>query len=276
MRLGGPLLQTYQEPDQWVSALKSLGYSACFCPPATDSVTIADYAAAAAAADILVAEVGVWNNPLSTNQHQRLAAIRDCKEKLALADEIGAVCCVNIAGSRGDRWDGPHPANLTNETFEMIVSTVRDIIDAVQPKRTFYVLETMPWIFPNSAESYLQLFHAIDRPAFGVHFDPVNLISSPERYFNNAALILEFVTLLGAYIKSVHLKDIYLQPRLTTHLYEVRPGMGMLNYPILLRSLSGLSRDLPLMLEHLDMDEDYYQAAEFIRDTARAVGVELR
>lgn len=276
MRLGGPLLQTYREPDQWAAALKSLGYSACFCPPATGVSTVADYVAAAAAADILVAEVGVWNNPLSTNLHQRVAAIRDCQEKLALADEIGAVCCVNIAGSRGDRWDGPHPANLTNETFEMIVSTVREIIDAVQPKRTFYVLETMPWIFPNSAESYLQLFHAIDRPAFGVHFDPVNLINSPERYFNNAALILEFVTMLGPYIKSVHVKDIYLQPRLTTHLYEVRPGMGMLNYPTLLRSLSGFGRDLPLMLEHLDMDEDYYQAAEFIRHTARAVGVDIR
>lgn len=276
MRLGGPLLQTYRNPDHWVAALKSQGYSACFCPPATGAVNVTDYAAAAAAADILVAEVGVWNNPLSTNPHQRLAAIRECKEKLALADEIGALCCVNIAGSRGDAWDAPHPANLTNETFEMIVSTVREIIDAVQPKRTFYVLETMPWIFPNSAESYLQLLQAIDRPAFGVHFDPVNLISSPERYFNNAALILEFVAMLGSHIKSVHVKDIYLQPRLTTHLYEVRPGMGMLNYPTLLRSLSPLGPDLPLMLEHLHMDEDYYQAAEFIRRTARDVGVDVR
>jgi hypothetical protein len=33
---------------------------------------------------------------------------------LALADEIGSLCCVNISGSRGSQWDGPHPDNLMN------------------------------------------------------------------------------------------------------------------------------------------------------------------
>jgi len=39
----------------------------------------------------------------------------------------------------------------------------------------------------------LALIEAIDRAAFGAHFDPVNLINSPRRYYDNAALIREEV-----------------------------------------------------------------------------------
>src|SRR5690606_1607772 len=109
---------------------------------------------------------------------------------LAHAEQMGAQCCVNIAGSRNAaKWDGPHAENLTEETFDMIVASVRQIIDAVQPTRTYYALETMPWIFPDSPESYLRLIKAIDRKAFGVHLDPVNLVNCPARAYDTAALI---------------------------------------------------------------------------------------
>jgi hypothetical protein len=125
--------------------------------------------------------------PTQPADHTRQEAVAYCQEQLALADDVGAVCCVNIAGSRGDLWDGPHADNLTPDTFDLIVETVRQIMDAVKPQRTFYTLETMPWLYPDSADSYLALLKAIDRPRFAVHFDPVNLICSPQRYFGNAA-----------------------------------------------------------------------------------------
>jgi len=46
------------------------------------------------------------------------------------------------------------------------------IIDAVQPTRTFYTLETMPWMYPDSPQSYLRLLQAVDRRQFAVHFAP--------------------------------------------------------------------------------------------------------
>jgi sugar phosphate isomerase/epimerase len=275
MRLGGPLFEPYTDPDGWVTALKRLEYRAAYCPELTSGYTPKDFARAAHAADIVIAEVGVWNNPLSRDDAVRKEAIRVCKEKLALADEVGAACCVNIAGSRGAKWDGPHPDDLTPETFGLIVDTVRAIIDAVKPKRTFYTLETMPWMYPDSTESYLQLLNAIDRPSFAVHFDPVNLICSPQRYFNNTALIGEFITILGPRIKSVHAKDIILQDHLTTHLDEVRPGLGVLNYRNLLRELNHLDANLPLMVEHLSGEDEYRQATAFIRNIAAEINVRL-
>ncbi len=56
---------------------------------------------------------------------------------LNLADEIGANCCVNISGARGEIWDGPYPGKYEKETFDMIVAAVRRIIDEVRPLRSF-------------------------------------------------------------------------------------------------------------------------------------------
>ena len=53
----------------------------------------------------VVAEVGAWSNPLSPDETTRTAAVELCKRRLALADRVGARCCVNIAGSRSENWD---------------------------------------------------------------------------------------------------------------------------------------------------------------------------
>jgi sugar phosphate isomerase/epimerase len=278
MRLGAPVFVDVMTPDHWIAALKRERYGAAYCPVSADmdAATIRAYVKAAEKADIVVAEVGAWSNPLSADEATRKAALEKCQTQLNLADEIGARCCVNIAGSRGEPWDGPHPANLTQETFDMIVETVRAIIDTVKPRRTYYTLEPMPWMYPDSADSYLRLLAAIDRPHFGVHIDMVNVINSPQRYFDNAALIREWFAKLGPYIKSCHAKDTLLATKLTTHLDEVRPGLGYLDYGTLLHELDKLDPDMPLMIEHLRAEEDYRLSAEYIRGVADEVGLAFR
>jgi len=277
MRLGGPIFEHYTDPDSWVGALKDLNYSAAYCPEVVArSGAAQEYARAAKQADIFISEVVAWSNPLSPDEQESKKAIQSCQEKLALADEIGAACCVNIVGSRSKVWDAPHPDNLTDATFDMIVASVREIIDAVKPTRTFYTLETMPWMYPDSVESYLRLIQAIDRKAFAVHYDPVNLVCSPQRYFGNVELIREFVAQLGPYIKGVHAKDIKLQEKLTTHLDEVIPGQGYIDYRVLLRELDKLGPDIPVMVEHLEKPEEYAQAVSYIRGVAKKVDVNLK
>lgn len=270
MRLGGPIFETFDSPESWVRAVEAAGYRAVRCPVAPDATeeTIRAYEKAAAAADIVIAEVGAWSNPMSPDAETAAAARDKCKASLALADRIGARCCVNIAGSCGEKWDGPHAANLTEATFEQVVCVVRDIIDAVNPTRSFYTLETMPWMYPDSPDAYLRLIHAIDRKGFAVHLDPVNLVCSPQRYFANGRLIEECFATLGPYIKSCHAKDILLQDQLTVHLDEVRPGHGFLDYRTFLRELDHLDPDTPLLLEHLPNEDDYRAAAEHIRGVA--------
>ena len=270
LRLGGPVFEKYTDPEGWAKAVKKLGYRAAYCPVRADvdNNVVKAYALAAQKADIVIAEVGAWSNPISPDEKTRREALKKCRTQLALADRIGARCCVNITGSRGEKWDGPSPKNLTDETFDMIVETTRSIIDDVKPTRTYFTLETMPWAYPDSADSYLRLYKAIDRKGFAVHLDPVNLVCSPQRYFRNGDLIRECFEKLGPYIKSCHAKDILLQTKLTTHLDEIRPGLGGLDYATFLKELSKIP-DTPLMLEHLKGAEEYRLAADHIRNVAR-------
>jgi sugar phosphate isomerase/epimerase len=272
--LGGPVFEKYQDPAGWVAALKKLGYSAAYCPVGADASddVVKAYEKAAKDANIIIAEVGVWNNPISADEKTRKEALEKCRRQLHLADRIGARCCVNIAGSRGELWDGPSEKNFTEETFNMIVETTRGIIDDVKPTRTYFTLETMPWAYPDSPDSYLRLFKAIDRKQFAVHLDPVNLVCSPQRYYGNGDLIRECFAKLGPYIKSCHGKDILLQTKLTTHLDEVRPGLGGLDYATFLKELSKRP-GVPLMLEHLPNAEEYRLAAEYVRSVGKKIGI---
>ncbi len=274
VRLGGPVFEKYQDPAGWVMALKKLGYSAAYCPVGADAgdAVVKAYERAAKDANIIIAEVGAWSNPISPDEKTRKEAQEKCRRQLHLADRIGARCCVNITGSRGEQWDGPAAKNFTDETFDMIVETTRAIIDDVKPSRTYFTLETMPWAYPDSADSYLSLFKAIDRRQFAVHLDPVNIVCSPQRYFSSGALIRECFAKLGPYIKSCHGKDILLQLKLTTHLDEVRPGLGGLDYETFLKELSKRP-DVPLMLEHLPNAEEYRLAAEYVRGVGKKIGV---
>ncbi len=275
MRLGGPVFSEAGNPDSWTKAVQAEGYRAAYCPvqPGASLDVVRAYSAAARAADIVIAEVGAWSNPLSQDPATAADSIAKCKAALALADDIGARCCVNIAGSRGVKWDGPCATDLTDETFDMIVDTVREIIDCVKPVRTFYTLETMPWMYPDSPDAYIRLIQAVDRKAMAVHLDPVNLINSPERYFRNAAFIRHCFAKLGPWIKSCHAKDIIMGEKLTVHLDEVRPGCGGLDYAVFLRELSKLDPDTPLMLEHLSDSAEYRAAALHIRAVAERAGL---
>jgi sugar phosphate isomerase/epimerase len=278
IRLGGPVFADAEGPEEWIAALRPFGYSAASCPIDFDAPPslICAYRDVAQRNDIVIAEVGAWSNPISADTAVRTKAISDCQRRLDLADRIGALCCVNIAGSCGAGWDHPHPSNDSPETFDLIVESVRQIIDGAKPKRARYTLETMPWIPPDSPDSYLALIKAIDRRQFAVHLDPVNMINCPSRAYHNAGFLQECVRKLGPYIVACHAKDIKLSPQLTVHLDECRPGTGILDYGVYLNELATLPADIPLLLEHLPNAQEYALGAVYIRETATKVGVAIR
>lgn len=236
------------------------------------------------AADITLGEVHIFNNTLDPDDQVRQLAINDAKERLALADEFGAASTVNIAGSlaaKGANDHSPgsigiHPENQTAETFALIVDTVRDIIDAVNPNRTFYTLELFPRLLPNTTESYLELIKAIDRKQFAVHLDLVNTIDSAYKYFYNTNYINEVFAVLAPYIKSGHIKDIVLQNKLAVQIDVAQPGKGNLDFTKFLQHYSQLHPDTPLFINNfLGNKEDYVQGLQFLNQTTRALHVAI-
>ena len=280
MRLGGKVFEKTTSPDEWAAAVKRLGYRAADSPvqPGADDATVRAYADAAARAGIVIAEVGAWSNPISPDDETRKKAVAKCQAGLDLAERIGARCCVNIAGSRHPKThNAPHPDNFTRATFDLVVESIRQIVDAVKPTRTFYTLETKPTIFPDSAETYLDLLRAVDRKGFAVHLDPVNMICTVRRFYNNSAFMTETVRALGPHIKSCHVKDLTLKAtsREIVHLDEARPGTGGLDLGAFLREVEKVGPDIPVMMEHLDSAEEFAAAADHLRAVAVKEGVTL-
>ncbi|CAI6025949.1 sugar phosphate isomerase/epimerase family protein [Cohnella sp. JJ-181] len=277
MRLGSQLFGDTGTPELWVKEVLKGGYRSAVWPDlkGAGEEVVQAYVRAAADHDITISEVGAWSNPISPDEKVRREALAHCKTQLDLSDRVGARCCVNIAGSRGEQWDGPHPENFSDDTFALIVDTVREIIDDVRPTRTYFALETMPWVYPDSADSYLALLRAIDRPAFAVHFDPVNMVSSPRIYYKNGDMIRDFFAKLGPYIRNCHAKDIRLAGKLTVHLDEVVPGRGALDYRAFLGELHKLDPDTSLIIEHLHAPEEGEEAAGYIRGVAEELNIPL-
>ncbi|MCR5120581.1 MAG: sugar phosphate isomerase/epimerase [Lachnospiraceae bacterium] len=279
MRLGGAIEKAYKDPGEWVSLAKDLRYSAVLSPvdASADSGVRQEYLKAAKENDLLIAEVGVWKNCLSGNEAERKNAMEYAKAQLALAEELGANCCVNIIGSRSRiAWDGFAAENYGDDFYTMAVDSVREIIDAVKPERTYYSIEPMPWVLPDSPEQYLKLIKDVDRKAFGVHLDFVNMINCPEKYCRSTEFIRHCFELLGPYIKSIHAKDVLMEQAYTTLIHEVKPGEGSLDYPEILKMVEKLGEDTPVFVEHMSGYETYKKAAAYVRAKAEEAGISVK
>ena len=279
MRLGGQVFVDSADPEVVAKAHREAGYRAAFAPwglRLAETERIAAIREAYAGQDVVIAEVGVWNNLMDPDEGKRKANVEAMKEGLALAEELGALCAVNIAGSLNpNRWDGPHPQNFGRDAFDLAVGNAREVIDAVKPKRTKLTYEMMPFCIPDSADCYLRLMEAVDRPAFGVHLDVVNVINGVYRYFDTTSVIEECFEKLGPHIASCHLKDITLSDELTVHLNECMVGEGDFDIATYLLEVQKLPHQPPVLLEHLKTKEEFDHARTYVLGLAQQIGVDF-
>jgi sugar phosphate isomerase/epimerase len=278
VHLGGPIFLKSEDPAELAREHRKLGYSAAYCPDVKngDAAHIRAMESAFKEQNVLIAEVGAWKNILDPDATKRRQNLTYVTERCALADEVGALCCVDIAGSYNpDVWYGPNPKNLSKEFFDATVENCRHIIDTVKPRRTKFTVEMMGWNLPDGPDSYVELIKSVDRKAFGVHLDVCNVINNPRRFYENAKFIDECFAKLGPHVISCHAKDLQWVVELNLHFLEVIPGRGQVSYANYLRGLASLGHDAPLMLEHLKTAEEYNEGKEYIRRVGREIGIQF-
>jgi sugar phosphate isomerase/epimerase len=276
LRLGGPIFEKSDDPEVLARAHRAKGYRAAYCPKLSvaDADRIKETERAFARNDVAIAEVGRWVNLLDADPDKRRQNLATVTDGLALADAIGARCCVDIAGSfSSTSWFGPHPDNLTPRFFDAAVENARKIIDAVKPTRTVFTYEMMAWSLPDSPDACLRMIEAVDRKAFAVHLDPCNLINSPERSYRSSDVIRECYAKLGPRIASVHAKDLAWEVEYAVHFREVRIGLGTIDYGVFLAEHAKHAPDVPLMLEHLPYEAEYDAARAQVMASGERIGL---
>src|SRR5690242_1594986 len=271
------------DPDLLAQECKRLGYTAAYCPPATpnDTARLKAIREAFAKQNIVIAEVGAWRNLMTPDLAARKANLDYVIGQMAVAEEVGARCCVDITGSfDAATLSGPHPKNQSQEFIDGTVENCRKIIDAVKPKRSVFAVEMKGCNFPDGPDPYLKLIQAVDRPqGFGVHIDICNIIDSPTRYYNNTALIKETFSKLGKWVRSCHAKDLIWVPQVNLNFQETFPGNGGIktakipgvDYHAYVAEVVKVGA--PLMLEHLNSADEYRQGADYIRKVAADLGL---
>ena len=278
VRLGGPTFSSSNDPEEMARAHRALSYRAAYCPGVglDDKDRIRDIAAAFAKHDVVIAEVGRWVNLLDADPAKRAANLKTVTEGLALADAIGARCCVDIAGSFSTTsWFGPHPKDLSTEFLDATVENARKIIDAVKPTRAKFAYEMMGWALPDGPDSYLKMIKAVDRPGFAVHLDPCNAINCPERFYHNTDLLNECFDKLGPHIASCHAKDLTWDVEMNVHFREITIGQGSLDYATYLKRVAALPGEVPLMIEHMMDQADYDASRKHVLAVGEKIGVKF-
>src|SRR5436190_2808275 len=156
VRLGGPIFKKSDDPRELAREHRRLGYSAAYCPmaKASDTARVRDIEKAFAAENVVIAEVGAWRNMLDPDDQKRKENLHYVIDRMALAEAVGARCCVDIAGSYNPKvWYGPNPRNLSKEFFDATVENCRRVIDEIKPKRTRFTIEMMGWNLPDGPDN---------------------------------------------------------------------------------------------------------------------------
>lgn len=279
IRLGGPIFSKSDDPEELAREHRRIGYSAAYCPKAAaaDTERVRAIEKAFRAQDVVVAEVGAWKNMLDPDPEKRRANLTYVTERMALADAVGARCCVDIAGSYNPKiWFGPDPRNITQEYFDATVENCRHVIDAVKPKRSKFSIEVQVGLQPEGPDDYLRLIKAVDRKEFGVHMDVCNGINRPDRFYKSTEFIHECFQKLGRWVLSCHAKDLaWLSDGYNVHFEETVPGRGAVSYRAYLTELSKLATETPLMLEHLKTPEEYEEGKKHILRVGEELGLKF-
>ncbi len=273
MRIGLNWRPPHETPEEWADILTKMGFRAASLPVnyADPGEKIEAYVEAARKHDILLAEAGIWAHVHSRDPEERAAARQKSFGQLRLADELGIPCCVNISGSAGPVWCGCYADNYRPELYEENIRWIRELIDTVKPTRTWYTVEPMQWMVPDSPKSYAKLNQDVDRERFAVHLDMINFVKDPYTYTHMEELMDECMDLLGPQIKSIHLKDCLLTERLSVAIKEVTVGTGAAPVRYFLEKIKRLEErqntELPVLLEHLNDMDKFAASMAYIKET---------
>lgn len=284
LKVGGhvfPEASQARDPEAIARQAKEMGYGAIYAPDyltidRPDEIRLARRVFEREG--LIVAEAGYWENPLDTRPEVRRQVRDEMVRVYQMAEELGARCVVNTAGSycEGPGYRNHNPKNFTQEHFEAAVEMARYFIDEVKPKNTYFTYEVFMYNSVDSPEAYDRILRAVDRRMFGAHIDLTNMMRSPRELYMGGDLARRCAKLFGDRIISTHIKGARLvRPAITTMIEETLPGEGEADLAPFIVEMAKLPNLVTMMTEHLNGREEYQRGFDNICRIARENGVAI-
>ena len=211
---------------------------------------------------------------VSPDDSLRQAAIEFAKHMCELTLLLGSPNTYLRPGSLNPNgpWM-PHPDNRSQEVFDRLVDSSRDVCRAAQDLGVMVAVEGGAVSPLFSAVRVREYIDAVGSSALGFNQDPVNFVASLEDAYDTSRLLSEFFDLLGDCTLGAHAKDFTVVDQLMVGFEETEIGSGLLDHDLFLKEMQRACSDGHVLIEHLPPDR-YADAAIEYRRYAAAAGIE--
>jgi sugar phosphate isomerase/epimerase len=229
-----------------------LGYGSGAGPDEVPAAEWARVREALASYGVRVAWSWSWDANLVAGPSDWPAQRQRLHGALRVAAALGADGIVIGAGGhhpRGPDW--PHRENHAPATRERLVDNLRDAAGLAADLGVTMALEGHVATTLSSPERMLEIVEAVGSPAVRVNMDPVNVVGDLPTLWDTTDVVERCFALLGPYVVSGHVKDVYAEERLVVHLSQCVPGDGELDLHAYLRRFEEVAPDAYVFVEHL-------------------------
>ena len=164
----------------------------------------------------------------------------------------------------------PHPKNHSDEVFERLINSTKDIASVAESEGMFLLLEGA-YVSPIfSAKRAKEFIDAVGSKNLKFNQDPVNFISNLEQAYNTKDFLEEFFTLLGEHTISADLKDFTVVDSLLLRFEEEYLGSGMMDQVYFLKRMQEICPDAHILIEHIPREKFEPSYAETLKFSDKA------
>jgi len=201
-----------------------------------------------------------YTNIVDPNPARRKRGLAKIESVLANWKRLG---CANVSTETGtlnptSEWLGS-PENATEDGYQKCRAALEKLVR--QAEKTGAILSIEPYWqnVIDSIDRAERIFHDVESPSFRLVMDPCNYYRKQDLP-KTAPMLKEMFKRLGDKIVIAHAKDVKASAAGTD---LPASGRGDLDYPLYLRLLIELDREMPLLIEHVTW-QDVPRARDYV------------
>lgn len=209
---------------------------------------------------IEIAMLGAYFNPVHSNIEKTEKAIAKFKEHLKYANKFGTMLVGTETGSyNDDKWTF-NEKNLTEEAFQKVLTTVKELVKVAEENGSYVAIEGAYGHCMTNPQRLRRLFDEVNSPNMKIIVDIYNYLNI-NNHREHCGIFDRALKEFGDNIVLFHLKDYVVED---DTLKQVGLGKGILNLPYILEQINEKYPNAYCIFEGVK-PEDMESSFEFVK-----------